>query len=57
MVECFGMEDANPLSIPITPSHNLSKSQSPISEFDIEKMKDVPYWEAVSSLMYAVIGT
>ena len=32
MVEQFGMEDANPLSIPIAPGHNLSKSQSPVNE-------------------------
>ena len=29
MVERFSMEDTNPLSIPITPGHNLSKSQLP----------------------------
>ena len=46
-----------PLSIPITPSHNLSKSQSPVSDSDIEEMRDILYQEAVSSLMYAVIGT
>ena len=56
MVECFGMEDANPLSIPIAPGHNLSKSQLPISNSDIEEMKDVLYWEAVGSLMYVVVG-
>ena len=57
MVECFSMDDANPLSIPIAPGHNLSKSQSPISDSDIEEMRDVLYWEAVGSLMYVVIGT
>ena len=48
IVKCFGMEDAKPLSIPITLGHNLSKSQSPISDLDIEGMRDVPYKEAVS---------
>ena len=57
MVECFGMEDANPLSIPITPSHNLSKSQSPASDLDIAEIRDILHREAVSSLMYAVVGT
>ena len=51
------MEDANPLSIPITPSNNLSKSQLHISNLDIEEMRDIPYWEEDSSLMYVVIGT
>ena len=57
MVEHFGMDDANPLSIPITPGHNLSKSQSPANDLDIEEMRDIPYWEAVGSLMYVVVGT
>ena len=57
IVEHFGMEDANPLSRPITPGHNLSKSQSPVSDSDIEEMRDIPYREAVSSLMYVVVGT
>ena len=57
MVEHFGMEDANPLSIPITPGHNLGKSQLPVNDLDIEEMRDIPYQEAVSSLMYVVIGT
>ena len=57
MAEHFDMEDANPLSIPITPGHNLSKSQSSVSNSEIEEMRDVLYWEAVGSLMYAVVGT
>ena len=56
IVEHFRMEDINPLSIPITPSHNLTKSQSPVSDSDIEEMRNIPYREAVSSLIYVVIG-
>ena len=56
IVEHFEMEDANSLSIPINPSHNLSKSQSPVSDLDIEEMRHIPYREAVGSLMYAVVG-
>ena len=37
MVERFGMEDATPLSIPIAPGHNLSKSQWPVNNLDIEE--------------------
>ena len=51
MVEHFGMEDVNPLSIPIAPGHNLSKSQLPVSNSDIEEMRDVLYQEAVRSCM------
>jgi hypothetical protein len=57
IVEHFGMEDAAPLSIPIAPGHNLSKSQSPSTPDEIEDMRRVPYREAVGSLMYVVVGT
>ena len=57
IVECFCMEDANPLLIPITPGHNLTKSQSPTNNSDTEEMRNIPYWEAVGSFMYAVIAT
>ena len=57
IVECFGMEDANPLSIPISPGQNLSKSQSPVSDLDIDEMRHILYREAVGSLLYAVVGT
>ena len=56
-VECFGMEEAKPLSILISPGHNLTKSQSPSDPQAIEEMKCTPYREAVGSLMYAVVGT
>jgi hypothetical protein len=39
------------------PSAPLSKSQSPSKLEDIAKMKNVPYREAVGSLMYAAMGT
>ena len=51
------MDDAKPLSIPISPGHNLTKSHSPTNPNDIEDMRRVPYREAVGSLMYAVVGT
>ena len=57
IVECLRMEDANLLSIPIAPSHNLSKLQLPVSDSDIEEMRQVPYRETIASLMYAVVGT
>jgi hypothetical protein len=39
------------------PATPLSKSQSPTKLEDIAKMKNVPYREAVGSLMYAAMGT
>ena len=51
------MEDAKPLSIPMSPGHNLTKSQQPMNEHDIEEMRNIPYREAIGSLMYVVVGT
>ena len=53
----FNFDDLKPSSIPIDPSAPLSKSQSPNKLQDIAKMRNVPYREAVGSLMYAAMGT
>jgi hypothetical protein len=53
----FNFNDLKPLSIPMDPSVPLSKSQSPTKVEDVAKMKNVPYREAVGSLMYAAMGT
>ena len=53
----FNFNDLKPLATPIDPSVPLSKSQSPSKLTDIAKMKNVPYREAVGSLMYAAMGT
>ena len=53
----FNFNAAKPSSILMDPSSPLSKSQSPEALADIAKMKNVPYREAVGSLMYAAMGT
>jgi hypothetical protein len=53
----FNFNDLKPLSVPMDPSAPLSKSQSPSKLEDITKIKNVPYHEAMGSLMYAVMGT
>lgn len=53
----YNFDDLKPLATPIDPSVPLSKSQSPNKLEDIAKMKNVPYREAVGSLMYAAMGT
>ena len=53
----FNFDDLKPLSTPMDPSIQLLKSQSPTKLVDIAKMKNVPYREAVGSLMYAAMGT
>jgi hypothetical protein len=53
----FNFDDVKPVSTPMDPSTPLTKSQSPSTLADIAKMKNVPYHEAVGSLMYASMGT
>ena len=52
----FNFNDLKPSSIPIDPSVPLLKSQSPSKLEDVAKMKNIPYREAVGSLMYAAMG-
>jgi hypothetical protein len=53
----FGLQDAKPLSTPLDPHHHLSISQSPSTPHQFEAMRNVPYREAIGSLMYAALGT
>src|SRR5271168_309029 len=53
----FNFDDLKPLSTPMDPSIQLLKSQSPTKLVNIAKMKNVPYREAVGSLMYAAMET
>jgi hypothetical protein len=53
----FNFDDLKPSSTPMDPSSPLTNSQSPKMLADIAKMKNVPYREAVGSLMYAAMGT
>lgn len=57
IVTRFNFDDLKPSAIPIDPAVPLRKSQSPTTLADIAKMKNVPYREAVGSLMYAAMGT
>ncbi|CDO77187.1 hypothetical protein BN946_scf184705.g12 [Trametes cinnabarina] len=57
IVRRFGLEDAKPVSTPMDPHAALSVAQSPSTPAEIGAMRDVPYREAVGSLMYASLGT
>ena len=56
IIKRFDLLDAPPMQTPIDQKALLSKNQSP-STVHQEDMRNVPYREAVSSLMYAAIGT
>jgi len=53
----FNFDDLKACSTPLEPSVPLLKSQSPTALTSIARMKNVPYREAVGSLMYASMGT
>ena len=53
----YNFTDLKPSVIPMDPCAPLLKLQSPTKLADITRMKNVPYQEAVGSLMYAAMGT
>ena len=53
----FDLDNAKPVSMPMELELTLSVTQCPKTLFEINEMKSVPYKVAVSSLMYAAIGT
>ncbi|OJT10684.1 Retrovirus-related Pol polyprotein from transposon TNT 1-94, partial [Trametes pubescens] len=53
----FNFDDLKPISTPMDPTSQLSKSQCPESAADVARMRRVPYKEAIGSLMYAAMGT
>jgi len=57
LVKRFNLIDAPPLSTPIDPNALLSKDQSPSTPREFDDMQNVPYREAIGSLMYAAVGT
>lgn len=48
----FNMENSKPVSTPMNPGVKLTKDMAPQTADEAEKMKKVPYQEAVGSLMY-----
>ena len=57
VVKRFNLVSAPPLKVPIDPNAQISTAQSPVTEEQLNDMRNVPYREAVGSLMYAAIGT
>ena len=54
---CFNFQDLKPISTPMETHIKLSSSQSPATTAQFVQMHDVPYHEAVGSLMYTSLGT
>ena len=57
ILEHFGMTDCKAVSTPMDPSVTLTKDMSPSTREEENSMRDVPYQNAVGSLMYAMLGT
>jgi hypothetical protein len=51
------MADCKPAPTPMGVSIKLSKQISPSNENEIEEMRNIPYQNAVRSLMYLMMGT
>lgn len=57
IVDRYGLSDAKPLSMPLDPHALLDKQQCPSTTEEFAATRDIPYREAVGSLMYAALGT
>lgn len=53
----FQMSDCNPAKTPLQPGTNLSKADMPTTDAEREEMKNVPYREALGSIMYLAVAT
>ena len=53
----YGFEDAKPVSLPMDTATKLTTSQSPLTTEEIAWMWNIPYHEAVGTLMYTSLGT
>ena len=53
----FKMEDCRPVSTSVSKETILNKSICPTNNTELEEMIDVPYGQAVGSLMYAMMST
>jgi hypothetical protein len=53
----YGLDDSKPISTPMDPNIRLTSAQSPSTTEEIAVMRNIPYHEAVGSLMYATLGT
>jgi hypothetical protein len=57
ILERFNMTGCNPAKTPLPPGLKLSRDNRPTTQAEREEMKNVPYREAVGSVMYLATGT
>jgi len=56
-VKKFGMHNCKPVSVPLAGHFVPTKSQSPTSNSEVIKMENVPYANAIGTIMYVMIST
>ena len=54
---CYGFDDTKPVSTPMDTNIHLTSAQSPTMTEEFVRMCNIPYHEAVGSLMYALLST
>lgn len=52
ILQKFGMGDCNPVASPVDPNSKLTKNMAAKTKDEIQEMRDVPYQEAVGSILY-----
>ena len=57
MLRRYSFDDLKPVSLPMETSIRLTSAQSPTTTQQIAHMRNIPYQEAVGSLIYASLGT
>jgi hypothetical protein len=57
IIRRFNFDDLRPISTPMDPNLVLSASQSPSTPEQVAAMRNIPFREAIGSLMYASLGT
>ena len=57
ILQHYGFDDAKPISTPMDPNVCLTSAQSPSMTEEFARMRNIPYHEAVGSLMYVSLGT
>ncbi|KAK6158246.1 hypothetical protein DH2020_005560 [Rehmannia glutinosa] len=53
----FSMLDSKPVNVPLAGHFLLSKEQCPKTDHDVNSMKNVPYSNAIGSVMYLMVST
>jgi hypothetical protein len=57
IIDCFELGSANTIPSPIIPGISYSTKDAPADQTEAVCMAKTPYWEAISSLMYAAVAT